>query len=234
MIWWIFPAAIGFFGLVVVLTGLARFGKLRVFSGLARLLGGGLVITSAGLLSVVGLNLQTYARLTHEETVAYVELARVEAQHYTASVRLEGQEETQDYAILGDEIEFQARVIKWKPWANIIGYDAVYRLDRMQGQYSSIKEDLEKERTVYPLRDERGLDVFALIKKRGGWLKTVDAFYGSGTYVPMIDGAAYQVIMTQNGLITRPDNDIARNALRSWMDTTPQGFVTPMEDDGTL
>lgn len=233
MIWWIFPAAVGIFGLVVLLTGLSRIGKLRVMSGGARFLAGGFVLSTAGVLSLVGLNLQTYSRLTHEETVALVTLEYVEPQVFTADVQLEGEEDVISYTVRGDEIEFQARIIKWKPWANIIGYDAIYRLDRMQGQYTSIQEDLEKERTVYPLKADPGMNTFTLIKKRGGWLKAVDAYYGSGTYVPMVDGAQYEVIMTQNGLITRPSNKVARDGLRKWI--MPKTLLSmPIEDDGTL
>lgn len=228
MIWWIFPAAVGFFGLMVLLTGLARFGKLKLFSGTVRSLGGGLFIAGAALLSLIGLNLQTYSRLTHERSVATVDLVYVEPQHFTAIVRLEGSEQPLEYDILGDEIEFQARIIKWKPWANVIGYDAIYRLDRLKGQYRSITEDREKPRSVFPLRSETGMDAFELIQKRGGWLQAVDAHYGSGTYVPMTNGASYEVIMTQNGLITRPSNDQARDVLREWMRPDQ-----PYRDDGT-
>ena len=216
MIWWIFPAAVGFFGVVLALTGLARFGKLKVFSGGFRVLGGGLVVAVAALFSMVGMNLQTYSRLTHERPVAIVDLDYVEPQVYSASVLLDGEDVPKTYELRGDEIEFKARIIKWTPWANILGYDAIYRLDRMAGQYNSIEEDLEKPRTVYPLRLNDGLDAFGLVQQRGGWLKAVDAYYGSGTYVPMVPGASYEIIMTQNGLISRPANDPARQGLRNW------------------
>ena len=70
-----------------------------------------------------------------------------------------------------------------------------------------------------------------MIKKRGGWLKAVDATYGSGTYVPMVSGASYEIIMTQSGLITRPVNDAAREGLREWL--PPARVQTLFEDDGT-
>ena len=41
------------------------------------------------------------------------------------------------------------------------------------------------------------------------WLPFVDAVYGSATYMPMADGARYQVSITQSGLIARPLNPAA-------------------------
>ena len=216
MIWWIFPAAIGFFGLVILLTGMVRMGKKKVATGGFRFLTGGLILAVAGFLSLVGLNLQTYSRLNSERPVALVDISYLEPQLFSASVTLEGEAAPTNYEIRGDEIEFKARIIKWNRWANIIGYDSVYRLDRMAGQYSNIDEDLSKPRTVYPLKADQGVDVFQLIQKRGGWVKAVDAYFGSGTYVPMVAGARYEIYMTQSGLITRAENDIAREGLRNW------------------
>ena len=44
----------------------------------------------------------------------------------------------------------------------------------------------------------------------------VDALYGSVAYVPMSDGASYQVVVSQNGLVARPLNDAARQAVGAW------------------
>ena len=43
----------------------------------------------------------------------------------------------------------------------------------------------------------------------------VDTLYGSGAYMPMADGARYEVRITQNGLIARPTNEVAAEASSS-------------------
>ncbi|MAI90768.1 hypothetical protein [Ponticaulis sp.] len=221
MIWWIVPVAVGFFGLVVTLTGLSRIGKRKMSSGTARVLGGGIVLSAAGLLAMMGMNLQTYSRLTLERTVAIVDLQRIEPQHFSAQVKLAQDDMPVTYDVRGDEISLQARVIKWSSWRNVIGYDSIYRLDRLSGQYASVEEELEAPRTVYSMHSDPGVDVFDMIRRRGGWLNAVDAYYGSGTYVPMVDGASYEIIMTQNGLITRALNEPASRGLRDW--ARPEG-----------
>ena len=231
MIWWIFPAAVGLFGLVVFMTAFSRFGKFKLMSGSLRFASGGGILALGGLLAMIGMNLQTYSRLTHERTVAIVHLTETAPQEYIASVRLADQIDPVEYKILGDEIEFKARVIKWTPWANIIGYDAVYRLDRLSGQYTSVEEDLKKPRTVYALHSAEGMDTFELIKRRGGWLKAVDAYYGSGAYVPMASEASYEIIMTQNGLIARALNDEARKRQREWVPPSTDPVAAPVEAD---
>lgn len=229
MIWWIFPGVVGFFGVVVALTGLSRMGRWKVLSGGFRTLTGGVVVACAGLISMLGLNLQTYSRLTHERPVAIIDLESTgEPQSFLARVRLDGAELPVKYTIRGDEVYLDAKVLKWTPWANILGYDSVYKLDRLTGRYASLDDEQVKERSLYSVTSEPGVDVFELIKKRGGWLKAVDAYYGSGVFVPMADGASYEVRMSQNGLIARPANEIATGRLKGWR---PQNAPPEMTTD---
>ena len=44
----------------------------------------------------------------------------------------------------------------------------------------------------------------------------VDAYYGTATYVPMVDRARYDVSLSRDALIARPANDAAREALGDW------------------
>ena len=48
------------------------------------------------------------------------------------------------------------------------------------------------------------------------WLPGVDALYGSAVYVPMADGAAFAVMVTQSGLIVRPLGSAAQHAVGGW------------------
>jgi hypothetical protein len=41
-----------------------------------------------------------------------------------------------------------------------------------------------------------------------------DRFFGSASFMPMVDGAEYKVIATQFGFNAEPVNDIARSANR--------------------
>jgi len=44
----------------------------------------------------------------------------------------------------------------------------------------------------------------------------VDAHYGTATYLPMAHGAIFEVTMTRTGLIARPVNEAAREAVGDW------------------
>ena len=45
----------------------------------------------------------------------------------------------------------------------------------------------------------------------------VDATYGSAVFLPMNDAARYSISISRNGLVARPDNAIAREAVSNWI-----------------
>ena len=64
------------------------------------------------------------------------------------------------FVLSGDEWQLDARVLKWKGWANLFGLDAQYRLERVSGRYRDIEQERTGERTVYALAENPGLDLW--------------------------------------------------------------------------
>jgi len=220
--WWILPAVIGLAGVVTLFAGLGALFGGRPFSGLLRSIGGAGVGAGAGFLALAGMNVQTYSRLTFERPVATITLDQVGPQHFTADLELpedadrpEGARET--YDIHGDEWRIEARVLKWKPWANVLGLDSQYQLDRLSGRYIATEDELNAERSVYDLRPAEGnrVDLWSLGRQYDILGEAVDTLYGSGAAMPMADGARYEVWITQSGLIARAVNPQAEQASAS-------------------
>lgn len=220
--WWIIPGVVGVVGLAIVLSGLGWMFRGRPFKGGRGVLGGALFLGVAGLTSLLGLNIQTYNRLTFERPVATIELSQRGPQLFDATVVEPPTAEhpegiTRDFEIHGDEWRIEARVLKWKPWANVLGLDSQYRLDRFSGRYTDTQQELTGERSAYDIRPTRqsGIDLWPLARDFSQYAPLVDTLYGSGAYMPMADGARYEVRITQNGLIARPTNESAAEASSS-------------------
>jgi hypothetical protein len=75
---------------------------------------------------------------------------------------------------------------------------------------------MSEERTVHALSDELPLDVWRVARKFPVLMPGVDAYYGTATYLPMADGARFEVKLTRTALIARPLNDAARDAVGAW------------------
>jgi len=118
----------------------------------------------------------------------------------------------------GDEWQMDARVINWKPPATLLGLDPIYQLDRLSGRYSSIDDEMSEERTVHALSEEMQLDVWRVARKFPILMPGVDAYYGTATYLPMADGARFEVTLSRTALLARPVNAAAREAVGDWSD----------------
>ena len=168
--------------------------------------------TAAILLAV---SYMGYHRLTAEQHVAIIEFTKDEEQTYLARLMLEGELDRM-FSMRGDEWQLDARVLTWKPPATLLGLDPVYRLERLSGRYTNIERERSEPRTVYSLADERPLDIWRFAREYPRFAPGVDAFYGTAAYLPIADGARFQVTLSRDALIARPANEAAREAVGNW------------------
>ena len=171
------------------------------------------LIGVAGL--VVASSLRDYQRLVSEERVGELKLSRV-AYHQFNGVFTNASGESTDFALRGDEWQVDAKVLKWPGLAVLAGFSAGYRLDRISGRYMNIDDERKLPRTAYAFYPQDEVDLWDFIDRHREWIPWVDAFYGSATFLPMADGAEYEISITQSGLIARPLNDTARTAVSGW------------------
>ncbi|HEX5690616.1 MAG TPA: hypothetical protein VFX76_11470, partial [Roseiflexaceae bacterium] len=202
--------------------GLRRLFRARFWSAGASLLGSAILIGAAALLFVVASNLYTYSRLTYEQPVADLIFKTTGPQRYQATLIRAPSGEMQVFTISGDEWQLDARVLKWRGWANLLGLDAQYRLERLGGRYLDIEQERTAARSVYRLSDNPGIDVWTWALDNPKWTPFVDAVYGSATFLPMADGARYRVTLSQTGLLARPMNATATSAVERWPTASPK------------
>jgi hypothetical protein len=178
----------------------------------------GLVWSAQGLFWLSGLiaalllssNLYTYERLTFEQVVGDVSIERLGVQRYRIRLQLEGQGlNQQTYLLEGDEWQLDVRLLKWQGWANLIGLDSYFQLDRLSSRYQDPGQARTVAPSVHDLRSLTGLDIFNLKQQWQGWLPMVDASFGQGVFMPLEDGARYRVSIGQQGLLVRPVNAAA-------------------------
>jgi len=213
---WVKVAIIVFavLGIILFILGIQRVWRRRVLMGSLEGLVGLLLLAIAALMAAISINLYTYDRLTHESTIAEVSFQEIRPQHFGAHVLLKNNTKILD--LRGDEWQIDARVLKWHGMAVLIGFDTLYRLDRLSGRYRDITQERTGLRTVHSLSEEQGLDLWMIGQRYAHWIPWVDAVYGSATYMPMVDGASYTVSVSSTGLLARPSNDIARKAIGEW------------------
>lgn len=188
---------------LLIVMGIRRFFHGKIISAGIQSLSGVSLFLAGILLMSIAANLYSYDRLTYEQVIAELTFSQLDRQQFLARITYTNQNKVDEFLIRGDEWQMDARVIKWHGWAQLLGLNAQYRLERISGRYSDIKEEQLKPRTVYSLSSEDEIDYWKLINNYKKWLPWVDTQYGSAVYLPMAENTSYSISLTQSGLIAR-------------------------------
>jgi hypothetical protein len=198
-----------------LLAAVRRFRRLRLVGGTLWLLSGGILLLLVATAGLVTANLFTYERLTHEEEVARLTSRQLGPRQFAVSLQAKDAP-PRHFDLRGDEWQIDARVLKWRAMGSLLGLDTLYRLERLSGRYGDVASERTAQRTVYELAQDPGVDLWTLTRRYQRYVPLADALYGSAAFVPMAEGAEYVVTVSASGLVVRPANDAARQALGGW------------------
>lgn len=167
-----------------------------------------------------GWDLLNYRQLLEEERVATLSFKREETQQFQVRLIYSGQQAgkpEQFFYLRGDEWQLDVRLIKWNNRLVRFGLKPFYHLDRLSGRYRDVEQAISSSRSVYALyQPVAGFDSWQLAKELPWINRLIDSRYGSAVYLPMADGAEYQVSIGVNGLLAKPQNAAAEGAVQRW------------------
>lgn len=201
-------------GLALFLNGWKHCFHGRFGRGSSRIVVGAILLAAVALVVAIAVNLHSYHRLTYERPVATIAFAKLGPQEFHTTLT-ESSGRVVTTTLRGDEWELSARVLKWTGPANLLGFNALYHLDRLEGRYQNLGQEQHDYHTAVDLADGGGLDLWSFARAHA-WLPWVDTSYGSAAYLPMADGAEYRVSLSQTGLVARPANAAAQKAAAHW------------------
>jgi hypothetical protein len=200
----LFPFAVlfGVLGLAVVAAAIYSFVRLRLPQSGLRLVTGLLLLALGTVAGAISVGMLGYRALTREEVAARIIVRPAGPQRFLATFRFaDGREATYDLA--GDEIYVDAHILKWHPYANMIGLHTAYEIDRVAGRYRNIKDERDAMRTVHALGRDKPVDLYGLGRRFSFLGPLLDAEYGSATFVPVTRPAELELRVSTSGLLIR-------------------------------
>jgi hypothetical protein len=202
-------------GVLLLAAGVRRLRRRKILGGMLTGATALVLLLLSACAALIAVNLLTYQRLSFEQPAGELQLSRIGPDEFNVVLTYPDGEHAA-FTLRGDEWQVDARVLKWRAFANLIGFDTAYRLERIGGRYARIEDERTQVRTVYALNAPQRIDPWTLIHRYHSWLPWIDAFYGSATFLPMADGALYEIKVSQSGLVARPLNQAAREAVGGW------------------
>lgn len=213
----IISIVIGSIGILLCVLGIVKLTKRLMMSSFKYEITGIVLLSVAAMFFLVSSNIHTYERLVFEQPIVSISFHNISPQHFSVEMIEQNSGESWFYELRGDEWQLDAQILTWHGYANLLGLDSYYRLHRLSGRYTDIDEERNRPHTVHGLAAEQGIDLWSYVNEYKNWLGMVDATYGSAVFLPMNDAARYSVSISRNGLVARPDNAQAREAVSGWI-----------------
>jgi len=193
----------------ILLNGSWLLGWLRGTCGLA-------MLAIAGVIVLLALDLGSYSAVPASKLLVTASFESDGQQRYRVNL-LHGAED-RTVSLDGDLWQLDARLFQWKGLGALIGLQAGYRLEKITGRYLSIEQQQQSLNTKVPLSKSRyGVDLWSWL--RMGSAQDFNFFDPQArrvNYLPMANGAVYTVSLAPTGLLVKPLNFAAEQALKNW------------------
>ncbi len=189
-------------GLLFLILAVRTFKSRRWIGAATRTTVGALFASLSALAATLGVSINGYRALTAEEVVMTITTVPTGPQTFDAMVEFSDGRYT-TFSVRGDQVLVDARILKWRYVANILGFHTQYELDRLSGRYIDLEDEQSRERTVHSLGAEKPVDLYDLVQRYSFLRLLVDAEYGSATYVETREPATLEVRVSTTGLLVR-------------------------------
>jgi len=203
---WLIVVLLAVVAVLLGVTAVSAFRRRAPLSGGLGLLVAVLVLVLAGATGTAAWSLARYEALTRETLAAVIRVEPTGPSRFRADVEIPGGE-VRRFELFGEQVWVDAQIVKWHPWANVIGLHTAYRLDRIGGRYRSVDDERTLPRSVEALHDDAdgfASDLYDWVGRQPWLHALVDAQYGSGSYLAADAAATVEVRVSSSGLLMRP------------------------------
>jgi hypothetical protein len=201
ILWWV-AVLFAIVGVAMFIAAGSALRQKRPLRMSVRLLLALVFFAGAAACGAIVMGVQGYRALTHEQVAAVVRTEPLGPNRFRAQFRFpDGSVAT--YTLNGNQLYVDARILKWQPWANVLGLNTAYELDRVAGRYQDLAQEQQQPRTVRSLAPERKVDLFNLRQRYVLLSPLLDAEYGSATFAAADTPTQYEVRVSTTGLLIR-------------------------------
>lgn len=166
------------------------------------------------LFVAVGLDFSTYQALTEQQKIFSLKIKQIDESLF--DIELTSAEYQKTYPLAGDQWQLDLRMIRFTPAVALAGLPSLYQPSRLSSRYIDINDQQTQPLNYYSLRDFQMIDSWKYLKRYDSVLPFIDSVYGSSVYMPLEDGAEYEIVIGFSGLVVKSVNDKAKTAVHNW------------------
>ncbi len=168
------------------------------------------------LLAFSAKDISSYRAAESNQTIATLSFRKKDGNLYQLDLQESGGDlYTAD--VEGQQWQLYARMFKWSPLAGAMGFRPGYRLESVAGRFIELQLDNKSgKREAHILNSSGQVDVWQFLNKHPVSFLSVVAYLSSPGFIPLADGAMFDVVLSGHNLTVNPLNDVAKSAVKSW------------------
>ncbi len=170
-----------------------------------------LMLTALGC--ILALDLLSYFKSEDGEVLATLKFSQLQEQEFEVEL-VDVMGASNVYKLWGDQWQLDVRLIHMQ--GLLSSKLPSYKLDRLSGRYLSLEQEKNSQRSAYGFVKNNYIDTWPWLVNQK-WLSMIQVKNGSAAFMPMSDGAIYEVKLSHKGLMAVPINEQARVAVESWL-----------------
>lgn len=202
-------------GLIILLVALRILANGRWLLGWLRGSLGMLVLALGIVVGLATWDVSSYRPLPADKPVATLAFHADGQQRYR--VEVDSLSKSSHFTLEGDLWQLDLRMLEWKGLATLIGLEPGFRLGQMTGRYLAVEQqDQTRHPRVVLSESLAGIDLWLGVQRCQCAPLLIDAQLRRVSYLPIADGAEYAIELAPTGLLAKPLNAAAEQALKDW------------------
>lgn len=212
MTYLVIAAVIGLLSVALFVFALKLLLNRRWLAGFVRGCSGLLLLAVTVVFSFSAYDLSSYSVAEPEKNLVTLSFRKGADNAFIVEFQ-EASGNFKSFPVSGEQWQLGARMFKWPPLLGAMGLKTGYRLESLRGRYLML--DMERKMAKEPerLSSSEYIDVWAFANTNPGVLGPLQAYTSTPGFIPIVDGAIFEVVLAGTNLAVRPLNEVAKSVM---------------------
>jgi hypothetical protein len=157
----------------------------------------------------------SYRTLLPEQTLMTMSFHRTSPKHFTVELQ-EATGDSRKEEIDGEQWQLNVRMFYWTPLFKAVGFRTGYQLDSIKGRYLELDMKNPSAAPVALRTQDHKVDVWSFVNENSGAIPGLEAVVVTPGFIPLVDGAIFEVVLSGTELVAKPMNDAAKITEPLW------------------
>lgn len=200
---------------LLVLLAVKMLMNKKWIAGFLRGCAGFIALLAAITIALAAFDMSTYHVVDNDKSIMTLSFKRQGGDSYQVEMHAVSGE---DFSTIidGQQWQLEARVFKWAPLFKAVGFNTGFRLASLQGRYIELQIGRQNIRSPEILSSSTFIDMWLVLNQSPFIFPAVEAYTSTPGFIPMADGAIFDVVLTGKNLVAHPVNDVAKTAMANW------------------